>query len=62
MPGALEAPDHWDGQNEDDEVHEDVEGLVNDEEDVWVDALPLDAVVPVGAEGTALCRAGDADG
>lgn len=62
MPGAVEAPDHWDGEDEDDEVHEDVEGLVDDEEDAWVDALAVDAVVPVGAERAALRRAGDEDG
>lgn len=58
----MEAPDHWDGEDEDDEVHQDVEGLVDDEEDAWVDALPVDAVVPVGAEGAALRGAGDEDG
>lgn len=58
----MEAPDHWDREDEDDEVHEHVEGLVDDEEEVGVDALSVDAVVPVGAEGAALCGAGDEDG
>lgn len=55
----METPDHWDGQDEDHKVHEDVEGLVDDEEDVWVEALPVHALVPVCAEGATLAGAGE---
>ena len=32
LPGALQVPDHGHGEGQDDEVHEDVEDLVDDEE------------------------------
>lgn len=57
----METPDHGDGEDEYDKVHEDVEGLVDDEEDAWVDALSGDVVVPVCAEGTTLSCAGEED-
>lgn len=33
LPRAVQAPDHGDGQGQDHKVHEDVEGLVGDDED-----------------------------
>lgn len=47
LPCAVEVPDHWDGQDEDDEVHEYVEGLVDDDEFLCVETCSFNAVVPV---------------
>lgn len=49
LPCAVEVPDHWDGQDEDDEVHEYVEGLIDDDEFLRVETCSFDAVVPVCA-------------
>lgn len=49
LPCTMKIPDHRDWQDEDDKVHEDIEGLVDDEEEVCVEAVALDAVVPVCA-------------
>lgn len=49
LPCALEAPDHGDREEEDHEVHEDVEALVDDEELVLVEAVAVDALVPVAS-------------
>jgi hypothetical protein len=62
LPGTMEIPNHRDWQGEDDKVHEDVEGLVDDEEEVCVEALAVDAMVPVCAEWAALACAGEEDG
>lgn len=61
LPGAVQAPDHGNGQGQDHKVHEDVEGLVGDDEDLEVETLALHAVVPVCAEWAALPRAGEED-
>jgi len=61
LPGAVEIPDHWDGQGEDDEVHEDVEALVDDDEFLGVETFSWDAVVPVSAERSTLSCAGEKD-
>jgi hypothetical protein len=58
----MEIPNHRDWQGEDDKVHEDVEGLVDDVEEVCVEALAVDAMVPVCAEWAALACAGEEDG
>lgn len=62
LPGALQVPDHGDGEGEDDEVDDDVEDLVGDEEFVLVEAGAWDGLVPEGVEGAALHGAGDDDG
>lgn len=62
LPRALEAPDDGQGQAEDDKVHDDVEGLVDDEVCGAVDTHGVDRLVPVAAEGPALKRAGEKDG
>ena len=49
LPCAVEVPDHWDGQDEDHEVHDYVEGLVDDDEFFRVETCSFRAVVPVGA-------------
>lgn len=49
LPCAVEIPDHWDGEEEDDEVHEYVEGLVDDDEFLRIETCSFDAVVPVCA-------------
>ncbi len=61
MPGAMQIPDHWDGKDEDDKVHEDVEGLVDDEEGFCVEALAGDGVIPICAEWAALTGTGEGD-
>ena len=48
LPGALQVPDHGDGEGEDDEVDDDVEDLVGDEEFVLVEAGAWDGLVPEG--------------
>ncbi|KFY31772.1 hypothetical protein V493_00805 [Pseudogymnoascus sp. VKM F-4281 (FW-2241)] len=62
LPRAFEAPDDGQGQAEDDKVHDDVEGLVDDEVGGSVDAHSIDRLVPVAAEGPALKRADEEDG
>ncbi|KFY90576.1 hypothetical protein V500_05136 [Pseudogymnoascus sp. VKM F-4518 (FW-2643)] len=62
LPRAFEAPDDGQGQAEDDKVHEDVEGLVDDEVLGAIDTHGVDGLVPVAAEGPALKRAGKEDG
>ena len=62
LPGAVQVPDHGDGEGEDHEVHEYIPGLVHDEEKVWVDALAVDAVVPVGLQWATLSGAGEENG
>lgn len=37
LPRALKVPDHWDWQDEDDEVHKYVESLVDDDEFLCVE-------------------------
>lgn len=54
LPGALEIPNHGDGECKDDEVNEDVEDLVDDEELVGVEAVAVDALIPVAAERATL--------
>lgn len=61
LPGTMQIPDHRDWKGEDDKVHYDVERLVDYEEEVCVEALALDAVVPVCAEWAALACAGEED-
>lgn len=61
LPGAVQPPDHGDGQSQDHKVHEDVEGLVGDDEDFGVEALALHALVPVCAEWAALAGASEED-
>ena len=61
LPGALQAPDHGDGEGQDDKVHDDVEGLIHDEERVSVEAVAIDALVPVGAQRAALQGTGEED-
>ncbi|KFY14146.1 hypothetical protein V492_02823 [Pseudogymnoascus sp. VKM F-4246] len=62
LPRALEPPDDGQGQGEDDEVHDDVEGLVDDEVLGAVDAHGVDGLIPVATKRPTLQRAGEEDG
>lgn len=61
LPGAVEIPDHWNWEDEDYDVHQNVEGLVDDEKCRFVETGSRDAAVPVGAERAALSGAGEED-
>lgn len=45
----METPNEGDGEGEEDEIHEHVEYLVDDDQGVAVYALAVDALVPVGS-------------
>jgi hypothetical protein len=62
LPHPLEAPDDRQGQAEDDKIHDDVEGLVDDEVCVAIDTLSIDRLIPVSTKGPTLKPAGDEDG
>jgi hypothetical protein len=57
----VKIPDHWNWEDEDYKVHQNVEGLIDNEEFICVDAGSRDAAVPVGAKGAALSGAGEED-
>lgn len=61
LPGPLQAPDHGDGQQQDDEVHNDIEALVDDEEQIAIEAVAVDASIPVGPQRPTLQGAGKED-
>lgn len=58
LPTAMQVPNHWDWKGENHKVHEHVPGLVDDEKAVGIDALTLDAMVPVGAQWNTLAGTG----
>lgn len=62
MPGALEVPDHWYRESENDEIHYNVEYLVDDNKLIAVEAGAVDRVVPVGSQWATLEATGDKDG
>lgn len=62
LPGTLEVPDHWYRESENDEVHYDIEYLVDDNELIAVEAFAVDRVVPVGPQWAALETTCDEDG
>lgn len=62
LPGTVQVPDHWNGEGKNHEIHQDIEGLVDDDESLCVETRPLDTVVPVGAQGSTLACAGEEDG
>lgn len=61
LPATVQTPNHRDWEDEDDKVHDDVEGLVDNEEDVRIEAFSGHTMVPVGAERNTLTGAGEED-